>query len=155
MSASSAGSPAAAQRGLGVIAAILVLVALAALAAAIVRLSTGAGGAAAQAVSTARALLAARGGVEWGLYQVFKGSWASCSGATQTLDLTADTGMRVTVSCSSSVYNEGEATPGVARQLRVYTIDATACSIGSTCPDAGAVAQPGYVERRLQVVATP
>ncbi len=142
------------QRGLGVIAAILVLVALAALAAAIVRLSTGANSTAAQAASTARTLLAARSGLEWGLYQAFKGSWASCSGTAQTLDLTIDTGARVTVTCNSIVYNEGESAAGVARQLRVYTIDATACSIGATCPDASAVPQPGYVERRLQIVAT-
>jgi MSHA biogenesis protein MshP len=142
------------QHGLGAIAAVLVLVALAALAAAIVRLGTASQAATAQDWNATRALQAARAGLEWGLYQALKGSWASCAGATQTLDLSADTGMRVTVSCSSSIYNEGETVPGVAQQVRVFTLDATACSIATTCPDAAAAAQPGYVERRLQIVAT-
>lgn len=143
------------QRGLGAIAAVLVLVALATLAAAIVRLGSASQAATAQDWLATRALLTARAGLEWGLYQALKGAWTGCSGVTQTLDLSADAGMRVTVSCNSALYNEGESAPGVARQVRVFTLDATACSIASTCPDAAAASQPGYVERRLQVVATP
>lgn len=142
------------QRGLGAITAVLVLVALAVLAAAIVRIGGAAHAARAQDAQAARALLAARAGLEWGLYQAFKGGWASCSNASQTLDLGADTGTRVTVTCDSRVFNEGEASAGVAQQVRVYTLDATACASATSCPDAAAAVQPGYVERRLQVVAT-
>ncbi len=141
------------QRGLGAIAAIVVLVLLAALAAAIVRLGASQQSALAQDVQAERAAQAARAGIEWGLYQAFKGSWTTCAGSSQTLDLTADTGMRVTVSCSATAYNEGEQDVGTARTVRVYTIDAVACP-ASTCPDAAMAAQPGYVERRRQVHAT-
>lgn len=142
------------QRGLGAITAVLVLVALAVLAAAIVRIGGAAHAARAQDAQAARALLAARAGLEWGLYQAFKGSWASCSSASQTIDLGADTGTRVTVTCDSRVYNEGEVSAAIALQVRVYTLDATACVTATSCPDAAAAVQPGYVERRLQVVAT-
>lgn len=142
------------QRGLGAITAVLVLVALAVLAAAIVRVGGAAHAAQAQDAQAARALLAARAGLEWGLYQAFNGSWTTCSNASQTLDLSADAGVRVTVSCNSRAFNEGEASAGVAQQVRVYTIDATACAAATSCPDASAAVQPGYVERRLQIVAT-
>jgi MSHA biogenesis protein MshP len=142
------------QHGFGVIASIIVLVILAALAAAIVRFGAVAQSTSAQAVLAARALQAARAGTEWGLYQAFKGSWTACSGASQTLDLATDLGFRVTVSCDSRSYNEGETAPGSARVLRVYTIDAVACNAGATCPDNTRATTPGYVERRRQVQAT-
>jgi MSHA biogenesis protein MshP len=140
------------QRGLGAVAAIVVLVVLAALAAAIVRLGTAAQQGQAQALDGTRASMAARAGVEWGLYQAFKGGWTTCAGASQTLDLSADTGMHVTVSCSSSAYNDGQTATGAARSVRIYTIDALACN-AATCPDAAAAARSGYVERRRQVQA--
>lgn len=142
------------QRGFGVIAAIVVLVVLAALAAAIVRLAGSASSAGAQATLSARAQQAARAGTEWGLYQAFKGSWTACSGASQTLDLVADTGFRVTVSCDSRAYNDGETAPGTPRSLRVYTIDAVACNGGGACPDNTRATTAGYVERKRQVLAT-
>jgi MSHA biogenesis protein MshP len=141
------------QRGLGAIAAIVVLVGMAVLAAAIVRLGSATQAASAGDLQSARAEQAARAGIEWGLYQAFKGTWTSCSGASQNLDLSASTGLWVTVSCDSQAYNEGETTPGVARVLRAFTIDAVACSVATGCPDAGAATQAGYVERRRQVQA--
>ncbi len=141
------------HRGFGVIAAIVVLVILSALAAALVRFGAVAQTTAAQAVLAARAWQAAKAGTEWGLYQAFKGSWTSCSSASQTLDLTSDLGFRVTVSCDSRSYNEGETSPGTARSVRIFTIDAVACN-STTCPDNSAATAPGYVERRRQVQAT-
>lgn len=143
------------ERGLGAVTAVLVLVALAVLAAAIVRQAGAAQSTTAQDVQAARAMLATRSGLEWGLYQAVKGSWVGCSNATQTLDLTAESGLRVTVVCDSRLYNEGESIAGSALALRVYTLEATACSIAASCPDSSAAVQPGYVERRLQLVATP
>ena len=142
------------QQGFGAIAAIVVLVVLAALAAAIVRLGGVAQTTTAQSVNAARASQAARAGTEWGLYQAFKGSWTTCSGASQTLNLTASTGLRVTVSCDSSTFNEGESAPGVPRVVRLFTIDAVACSGTGTCPDNTAAIQPHYIERRRQVQAS-
>jgi len=143
---------ASSNRGFGSVAILVVLVLLAAMAAAIVRLSATAQSSSALDTLSARADQAARAGVEWGLYQAFKGSWTTCSGASQTLDLRADMGMMVTVSCSSSTYNEGESSPNVAKVLRVYTIDATACN-STSCPDNARAIQKGYVERWRQVQA--
>ena len=140
------------QRGFGAIAAIFVLVVLAALAAAIVRFGSTAQAGIAQNLLSARALQAANAGTEWGLYQALKGIWTTCSGASQTLDLTASTGFRVTVSCDSRSFNEGETAPGVPRVVRLYTIDAVACN-SATCPDNNAATGPTYIERRRQVQA--
>ena len=142
------------QRGLGAIAAIVVLVVLAALAAAVVRFGAVAQATNAQNVMSARASQAARAGTEWGLYQAFKGSWTTCTGASQTLDLTASTGFRVTVSCDSRSYYEGETAPGTPRSVRIFSIDAVACSSNTVCPDNTAATGPNYVERRRQVQAS-
>ena len=141
------------QRGFGAIAAIFVLVVLAALAAAIVRFGSVAQSSIAQNLLSARASQAANAGTEWGLYQALKGSWTTCSGASQTLDLTASTSFRVTVSCDSRSFNEGETEPSVPRVVRIYTIDAVACN-STSCPDNGAATGPTYIERRRQVQAS-
>ena len=142
------------QAGFGAIAAIVVLVVLASLAAAVVRFGSVAQTTSAQAVLAARALQAARAGTEWGLFQAFKGGWTTCAGASQTLDLSADTGFRVTVTCASSSFNEGETAPGVARSVRLFTIDAVACNGAAACPDNTRATTQGYVERRRQVQAS-
>ena len=142
------------QRGLGAITVIVVLVLLAGMAAAIVRLNSAAQSTATQELLAARAAQAARAGLQWGLYQAFKGTWTACSGASTTLDLGSESGMRVTVSCQSTVFNEGESAPGTPGTVRVYTLDAVACNSGASCPDNTLVTRPGYVERRWQVHAT-
>ena len=141
-------------RGFGAIAAIVVLVVLATLAAAIVRVGHAAQMGSAQDVLGARAWAAARAGTEWGLFQAFKGGWSACAGASQTLDLRSEAGVLVTVTCSSTVYNEGESAPGTAQTVRLYTINAVACNGTSACPDNARAVQPGYIERRRQVQAT-
>jgi len=143
-----------AQGGMGAVAAIIVLVVLAALSAAVVRFGAVAQATNAQNIMSARASQAARAGTEWGLYQAFKGSWTSCGSTSQTLDLTASTGFRVTVSCDSRSYYEGETAPGTPRSVRIFTIDAVACSGSTVCPDNTAAAGPNYVERRRQVQAS-
>jgi MSHA biogenesis protein MshP len=146
-----------AQHGLGAVTVILVLVVLTSLAAAVLRLGQQMQGQSALDLQSARAQAAARAGIEWGLYQAFKGAWTACSSNSQTLDLAADGGgMRVTVGCDSRLFNEGETAPGVPATVRVFTLDVVACSSGSpstACPDATAATSGHYVERRLQVQA--
>jgi len=144
----------AAQRGFGAIAAIVVLVVLAVFAAAIVRIGSSAHADTAQSVLSAKASQAAAAGIEWGLYQAFKGSWTACAGTSQTLDLSASTGMHVTVNCNSTTFNEGESAPGTPRVVRMYTLDAIACNGTTSCPDNTAATSPTYVERRRQVQAS-
>jgi len=139
--------------GLGAVAIIVVLVALSALAAAIVRMGQAERATATRDLLSQRAMQAARAGMEWGLYQAFKGSWTACSSASQTLDLGTDLGFHVTVSCDSRSYNEGLQSSGATRAVRVYTVDAVACN-SATCPDNVRATSPGYVERRRQVQAT-
>ena len=142
------------ERGLGAITIIVVLVLLSGVAAAIVRLNGAAQTTATQELLATRAEQAARAGLQWGLYQAFKGSWTACAGVSHTLDLSAENGMRVTVSCGSTLYNEGESAPGTPHTVRVYTLDAVACNAASSCPDNTRVARPGYVERRWRIHAT-
>ena len=142
------------SQGLGAISVIVVLVGLATIAAAVVRLGQQGSSLSAQDVDSTRASAAARTGVEWGLYQAFKGSWTVCSNTSQTLD--AGNGLRITVSCDSRSFNEGEDSPGVPHVVRVFTIDSVACrssSASTACPDAAAAVLSGYVERRRQVQA--
>ena len=146
--------PRHAQRGLGAISIIVVLVLLAGVAAAIVRLNAAAQTTAAHELLAARASQAARAGVQWGLYQAFKGGWTACSGASNTIDMGSENGMRVTVRCDSTLYNEGETAPGSPRTVRVYTLGAVACTSATSCPDNSLAARPGYVERQWQLQAT-
>ena len=107
-----------------------------------------------QDVQGARASGAARAGLEWGLYQAFKGTWTTCSNAVLTQD--HGNGLRVTVTCDSRLFNEGESSPGIPQTVRVFTLDAVACSSSSAataCPDAAAAVRLGSVERRRQVQA--
>lgn len=140
----------AGMRGFGVIAALVVLVMLAALAAAVVRVGSGQQMSAAQGLESSRATWAAASGVDWGAYQALRGSWTNCSGASQTLDLSAESGVWVTVRCSSTPYNEGESSVNTPQAVRVYTLTATACNSPAGCPDNTRAVRPGYVERVKQ-----
>lgn len=142
------------QRGFGAIMAIVVLVILAGLAAAMLRFSTVQQMTSAQDVLSARAWAAAGAGTEWGLFQAFRNGWCDAASPTQTLDLTATNGFRVTVTCSSRLFNEGESAPGVTATVRVYTVDAVACNAAVICPDNTLATSATYVERRRRVVAT-
>lgn len=143
------------QRGFGAIGAVVVLVMLAVLAATVVRLSSGSQAGLAQDLQAARAQAAVRAGLDWGLFQVLKGAWIGCTAAqSQTLDLSADTGMRVTVTCSGRSYNEGESTAGVPKVVRVYRVQAVACNGSSACPDNTAATGAQYVERAREVSVT-
>lgn len=142
------------QAGFGVMGALVTLVVLAAIAAAVVRLGWVGQVAYAQDIQGARAQQAAIAGTEWGLFQALRGTWTSCGTGSQNLDLRSTLGFMVTVTCSYTQYNEGESSPGVARTLKVYTIDAVACPSATGCPDNTAATTTTYVERRRQVLAT-
>lgn len=137
------------QRGFGAIVAIVILVIMATLSAALVRLGTSQQVTSTQDILSARALQVARAGNEWGLYQALRS--ASCVAGT-TLDLRAETGFSVTVSCSSRPFNEGETSAGVPFVTTTYNIEALACN-SATCPDAALAATPGYIERKRLVIA--
>jgi MSHA biogenesis protein MshP len=150
--------PAQRQRGLGVIAAIVVLVMLSSLAAAVVRLTWTQQVASAQDMLGARAFQAANAGAEWGMFQALRGSWtgASCFNASQTLDLRSTMGFMVTVTCTTNAnaFIEGGDASGTARSVRLYVIDAVACISTTTCPNNAQSSNANYIERRRQAMVT-
>lgn len=138
------------QAGFALIVVIIVLVLLGGMAAAMVTLGLSQQSGSAQDVQSARALLAARAGNEWGLYQALQNK--QCAPSAQ-LDLRAQTGFHVTVYCEQVSYNEGETTAGAPQPVIFYDIRAVACP-STTCPDPAAVAGPDYVERTRVVRAS-
>lgn len=149
------------QQGLGMISAIIVLVILASLAGAITTFGTTQQLTSAQDVMSVRAWQAAKAGNEWGKYMALRGGtgWdggvactpsatlgAAGATRTQTLDLMAEMGFSVAVSCSATRYNEGEDSPGAPRTVILYTISASA-------NNGAPVASAAYVERNRTVIA--
>ena len=147
------------QSGFGALAAVVVLVLLALLAAAVIRLSSGAQQGIAQEVQAARAQAAMRAGVDWGLYQLLRGAWVGCSGGkTQDLDLRADHGVWVTVSCSAhGPFREGQNPATLAAvEKKIYELNVVACNApAGPCPNATAATSPQYVERARRLTVSP
>ena len=149
------------QSGFAMIAAIVLLVMLTALGAAVLRLTYTQQIGSAQDIMGARAMQVANAGVEWGMYRALKGSWAgtacNTSTPTQTLNLIALTGFKVTVTCStqSTPYKEGQDALGADITLQLYLIDAVACNgSAAICPDDASSGSATYVERRRQSVVS-
>lgn len=139
------------QRGFGAIMAIVIVVILAALSAALVTFGNTQQMTSAEDLLAARAWSAARAGNEWGLHQALRNN--SCNAST-LLNLSADTGFRVTVTCVLIPYNEGESAPGTPQTVRVFRVESTACNSAAGCPDNALATSPGYIERKRQVIAT-
>jgi MSHA biogenesis protein MshP len=141
-------------RGIGALAAILVLVVLSALAASIVKMGWAMQMARARAFQGAQALQAANAGLQWGLNETLHGTWSTCGTGSKVIDLRPTLAFTVSVTCQYDTYNEGESAAGTARPLTVYTLEATACNSTTACPDVGMVTGPNYVERVRRVTAT-
>jgi MSHA biogenesis protein MshP len=141
------------QTGLGVIAAIMILVILGSLSAAIVSLSTGQQVSSAQDVLSAQAWQVAMAGSRGGIDAAMTAG--ACGAPAITTWISPDyPAFRVTVDCAMTAYNDGETVPGAARVLRVFRIVATACNgTVASCPDDAASAGAGYVERQRVAIA--
>ena len=92
-------------------------------------------------LQSARALQAARAGIEWGAFQVIRNS--SCSNTTLTFAGTSLAEFSTAVTCSSA----GPLTEG-ASSITTYQVTANACN-SPPCPSAAATAT--YAERQLTV----
>lgn len=140
------------QRGFAYIAAVLLLVVVAGLCAAMIRMSTTQQATVSGALLGARAGLAARGGIEWGLFQLRS---SGCEAERTLDDFVADSGFRVTVRCTASAFNEGEDSAGEPVRKTMVQLEAVACNGGGACPstDPATVARPDYVERRRVTTA--
>jgi MSHA biogenesis protein MshP len=118
-------------RGFALIPALFLIVVLGALAAIAIRVGTGQQQAVTMTLEEARALAAARAGIEWGAYQSVSGGCA----ASTTLNLTeaALNGFTVIVTCAATTFTNGAATSAS------YVLKSTATT--------GTYGQPGYVHR--------
>lgn len=139
--------------GFAYIAAIVFLVVLAGLALALLRLQSTQQATIDASVLGMRAGQAARGALEWGLYQLRSGDPKDCTANDgKTLgDFVADTGFKVTLACKAQSFGEGQADDAPLTK-NIFVLEATACNgTASACPDAGSVARAGYVERKRSV----
>ena len=146
------------QRGFSLILALFLLVSLAAMGAYLLTVSTVQQEASIADELGAGAYQAARGGIDWGLYELLRdsgGAYASaCDAAVAPAPPAAQSfalggalaAFSVKVECSASAPTSEGASSG----LRAYVLRATACNQAS-CPGTQG---PAYVERQLQATVT-
>jgi MSHA biogenesis protein MshP len=127
-------------RGFALVPALFLLVVLGALAMVAVRVGSGQQHTVTMSLMQARALAAARSGIEWGANQALPPN-SSCAAST-TLNLTeaALKGFTVVVTCTSTAFANGAGTN------QSYVIKAIATS--------GTYGQPGYVRRIISTTFT-
>lgn len=129
------------RRGFALVPALFLVVILSALALIAIRVGTAQQHTVTMGLMQARALSAARGGIEWGAYRALTPSVNSCLAST-TLNLTeaALNGFTVVVTCASTPFANGAATS------HSYVIKASATS--------GTYGQPAYVRRVISSTFT-
>ena len=133
------------SRGFSIVSAIFLLVVLATLGTLMLTFSTAQHAGSAQDIQGSRAYQAARAGIEWGLFQLLRGSPTppQCAGSTTLTPAGTLSGFRVIVTCTAvSTFWES----GV--QHTNYKITSTATL--SSNPDVGS---PDYVERSITATA--
>ena len=126
------------MKGFALIPALFLIVVLGALAAVAVHVSSGQAQAVAMSMQEARALAAARSGIEWGASRALGGN---CGGTTLNLTEAALNGFQVVVSCSAVAFAEG-----TSPSLHAYSIAATATS--------GTYGNSDYVRRVMRASFT-
>jgi MSHA biogenesis protein MshP len=149
MRSTSATSPERRAAGFTLVSVLFIIVVLAALGAAIASVSTRQHLGSAAEVDSARALQAARAGLEWAAFQVLRNpappaAAPSCFG-TASFTVSGLTNYTITVSCSQTAGTDG------STALAFYQLTATACNAPSSgaCPNTGANPSNTYVERQL------
>ena len=132
------------RRGFAMVAVIALLAVLAVFGASIVLIATTQHAGSALDLQGVRAYHAARGGLEWGLFQILRNGQNCAAIDGQTLAYGDSlVGFSATLGCVSTPHEEGSAT------VTLFTITSTGCNAG-TCPT-GATPSAIYVERQLRV----
>lgn len=140
--------PTCRDQGFTLVSVVFILVVLAALGAGLAAMSQRQHLGVASALQTARALQAARAGLEWAAFQVLRNpappAAAPACPATASFVPADLGGLTVTVRCTRSTASDGPDT------LNFYELVANACSAPSAgaCPATGTV-DATYVERQL------
>lgn len=139
-----------AQRGASLVAAVFVLLLLSSVAAWVISTASVQQTSSAADLNGARALQAARAGLEWGAWQVLRnpaGGW--CAGASDSATLANLAGgleaFTAVVACEHTSHQEASAVPNV----EMFTLTATACN-QPPCPSANPGAN--YVERQVTMI---
>jgi MSHA biogenesis protein MshP len=140
------------QRGLSMVFAIFLMVAIAGLASVMVRLIASANIGASQDVTASRARQAALSGMDVAVYQWINGGATWCdnhAGSGALLTSTPAPGYQVRIQCTrgSNAFDSGGPT---AQSLETAKMIITACSSGTSCPDNTSPNRMGYVERRVE-----
>lgn len=126
------------QKGFSLVPALFLIIVLATLGAVAVRMNMIEQQTVVLSMQSARAMAAAKAGIERAAYRALAGG--SCTSSTLALTEGGLAGFTVSSSCSSTSHSEGSTT------VNVYTIEAFAW--------AGAYGQPDYVSRRLRATVT-
>lgn len=126
-----------AQRGVALVTAIFLIVALAALGGVMVSLSGVQQTTSGVAVASAQTLLAARGGLEWGIHRAVNNDTTMC-GTSPTITTTGFSllAANVSVTCTVKTNTSG------ATFVRTYFLTSTATY--------GAAGIPGYTQRAIE-----
>jgi MSHA biogenesis protein MshP len=136
------------QRGVSLVTAIFLLVVLAGLSVGIVTVVTTQQSGAALDVLGTRAYLAARAGVEWGLYQQLRNTaFCPAAGLTATSSFALPAGstlskFSVSVTCTTTL-------SGTIARYRLRSVACNQPAMGNVCPNPSN--SPDYVQRVIQV----
>jgi len=139
-------------RGFTLVSVVFILVVLAALGAALANITVRQQMGSAASLETARALQAARAGLEWAAFQVLRNpappAVAPACFATTSFTVAGLSAFTITVSCTRTP-GAGTVSDG-ATALAFYTLVANACNApaAGACPATG-TPQITYVERQL------
>ena len=149
MRSTSATSPERRTAGFTLVSVLFIVVVLAGLGAAIASVSTRQHLGSAAEVESARALQAARAGLEWAAFQVLRNpappSAAPACFSTASFTATGLTQYTITVSCNRTAGIDGSTT------MAFYQLTANACNAptSGSCPNTAASPSNTYVERQL------
>jgi MSHA biogenesis protein MshP len=124
-------------RGFALVPALFLIVVIALLTAAAVRVTTAQQQTVSLALQQARALAAARAGIDWAAYNALNGN---CAGGTLSLPQASLAGYSIVVTCAATAYSDGSGS------YYSYLINATASY--------GAYGTPDYVKRSVRATFT-
>jgi MSHA biogenesis protein MshP len=124
--------------GFALVPALFLIVVIALLTAAVVRVTTAQQQTVSLALQQARALAAARAGIDWAAYNALTNG--SCTGGTLSLPQVSLTGYSIVVTCAATAYSDGSGS------YFSYLINSTAIY--------GTYGTPDYVKRSVRATFT-
>lgn len=127
-----------ASRGFALVPALFLIVVVGMLAALALRMTMAQQGTVILALQQARALAAARAGIDWAAYLALTNG--TCSGGTLNLTEAALAGYQVVVTCTATPYADGSST------FQSFTVAATATT--------GSYGSPDFVQRVVRATFT-